>query len=78
MHLRNKPPVFVPREHRAEFEALSKAALMDMVWDYAERCAEEKEMSAIMAEFRKARDIVLTHRRFEVTAAGCSTGDRGR
>jgi len=30
-----KPPVLVPREYRAELAKLSKAALMDMVWNYA-------------------------------------------
>jgi hypothetical protein len=34
MALRNKPPVPVAREYRAELAKLSKAALMDMVWDY--------------------------------------------
>lgn len=61
MNLKNKPPVFVPREFRAEIEKLSKAALMDMVWDYAFQIAEEAPNDA-MEEFRKRRDIVLAAR----------------
>lgn len=37
MHLKNRPPVFVPQEYRAEIEKLSKAALMDIVWDMAKQ-----------------------------------------
>ena len=35
MNLKNKRPVFVTLEFYDEIERLSKAALMDMVWDYA-------------------------------------------
>ena len=35
MHLKNKPPVFVPREFRSEIEKMSKAMLMDLAWDFA-------------------------------------------
>jgi hypothetical protein len=35
MHIKNRPPVLVPDAYRVDFERLSKAALMDMVWDYA-------------------------------------------
>ena len=37
MNLKNQPPVFVPNQFRKEIEALSKATLMDMVWDLATR-----------------------------------------
>lgn len=57
MHIRAQLPIFVPFEHRGEIEALSKAALMDLVWDM---CATSDDP---MAEFRARRDIVLTHRR---------------
>ena len=33
MHVRAKPPIFVPEQFRAEIESLSKAAPMDLVWD---------------------------------------------
>lgn len=64
MHLKAQPPVFVPYEHRAEIEKLSKAALMDMVWDYAMQSAGEGEdaVDAIMQDFRDRREIVLTYR----------------
>lgn len=64
MHLKNQPPVFVPEEFQAEIEKLSKAALMDMVWDYAMQIAggENQGVSITMDEFRKRREIILTHR----------------
>jgi hypothetical protein len=61
MHLRNKPPVFVPTAHRAEIEKLSKAALMDMVWDYAVQFAGGDGKEAI-DEFRARRDLILSYR----------------
>jgi hypothetical protein len=77
MHLRNQPPVFVPTEVESEIENLSKAALMDMVWDYAVQItasAAESSLAthgasatgpavdAAMNEFRARREVVLRHR----------------
>jgi hypothetical protein len=69
MNLKNQPPVYVPDEHIAEIEKLSKAALMDMVWDYAMQFAgvtdyvfDVTEGKAI-AEFRNRREIILAMRR---------------
>lgn len=77
MNLKNRPPVFVPDEIRREIEKLSKAALMDMVWDYAVQIASADVPSsfashgpaatgpavdAAMNEFRAKREIVLRHR----------------
>lgn len=64
MHLNAKRPVFVPQEHWAEIEKLSKAALMDMVWDYAQQMAlaDGSEPAVIMEELRKRREIILMHR----------------
>lgn len=68
MNLKNRPPVFVPAEHRREIEALSKAALMDMVWDYAAQHAETVDApDAIMDEFRRRREIVMLHRKQATT-----------
>ena len=39
MNLKNRPPIFVPQQYRQEIEACSKAALMDVAWDLAVRCA---------------------------------------
>jgi hypothetical protein len=65
VNLNNKPPVFVPQEHWAELERLSKAALMDMVWDYAEQIAcADGDPTAIMAEFRARREIILNYRNY--------------
>ncbi len=66
MHIKAQRPVFVPAQYRTEIELLSKAALMDMVWDYAQRCCEDgvsAEPSRIMSEFRDTREIILAHRK---------------
>jgi hypothetical protein len=48
MHLKNIPPALVPFKHTAELEALSKAALMDMIWSLAaqlsECCDDERQV----------------------------------
>lgn len=62
MNLKNQPPIFVPREHWREIEELSKAALMDMVWDFAMRLGGGAENEALH-EFRAERDIILEHRK---------------
>ena len=68
MNLKNQPPVFVPREFQAEIEKLSKAALMDAVWDLATRCAgtgpecEGPEPQDVMDEVRRTASIILSHR----------------
>lgn len=67
MNLKNQRPVFVPEEHQREIEKLSKAALIDMVWDYALQVAgvdggHPQAVQAGIEEFRKRRDIILTHR----------------
>lgn len=64
MHLNAKPPVFIPDEYQAEIEKLSKAALMDMVWDYATQISETPlSDTMIMEEFRRRREIILHHRK---------------
>lgn len=64
MNLKNQRPVFVPDDYQDEMEKLSKAALMDMVWDYAMQVCSggNQGVSVTMNEFRKRRDIILTHR----------------
>jgi hypothetical protein len=63
MNLKNKPPVFVPYCFRAEIEGFFKAALMDMVWDLATRCAGSELVDGVMDEVRKTGEIVATHRK---------------
>jgi hypothetical protein len=67
MHLKNQPPVFVPHECRAEIEKLSKAALMDIAWDYALQLSGAGEFDAdtIMSELRKRIDLIQTYRKQE-------------
>lgn len=62
MHLKNLPPIFVPERFRAEIEKLSKAALMDMIWDFSETSTAEREPDKIMEEFRTRRDAILAAR----------------
>ncbi len=62
MHLNAKRPVFVPPPYWDEFDKLSKAALMDMVWDFATQLAQSASEDRIMGEFRKRREIILIHR----------------
>lgn len=62
MNLKNQPPALVPYEFRKEIEALSKAALMDMVWDYAYQMSGANLMDDGMNEFRARRAIIETHR----------------
>ena len=59
MNLKNKKPVFVPREHWDEIEKLSKASLMDIVWDYAVQIAGD---DSAMDELRKRRDLIVMYR----------------
>jgi hypothetical protein len=62
MHLNAQRPVFVPDHFQREMEKLSKAALMDMVWDYAFQITGGQHNLTI-DEIRNRRDIILTHRR---------------
>lgn len=62
MNLKNQPPVFVPYQFQAEIEQLSKAALMDMIWDLATRCAGSDLVDGIMGEVRNTAEIVKAHR----------------
>jgi hypothetical protein len=64
MHMKNQPPVLVPNNCWVEIERLSKAALMDMVWSFATRCAgNEGDPGEIMVELRRERDAILAVRR---------------
>jgi hypothetical protein len=64
MNLKNKPPLFVPRQFQSEIEKLSKAALMDMVWDLATRAAgaDELAVNEIMGEVRHTAEIINNYR----------------
>lgn len=66
MHLNAQRPIFAPEEYWKEIEQMSKAALMDMVWDYAmQHSLAGGGLGAedTMKEFRARRDIILTHRK---------------
>jgi len=62
MNLKNRPPIFVPAEYRDEIEQLSKAALMDIAWDYAQQVAGTQHAPAVIEEFRKRRAVIELHR----------------
>jgi hypothetical protein len=65
MNLKNQPPVFVPEVYWNEIERLSKAALMDMVWDLAQRCTsvDDDHPRQIMEEVTRTADIITAHRK---------------
>ena len=69
MNLKNQGPIFVPDQHRAEIEKLSKAALMDMVWDFAKQCTpadddgNEAGDAEIMGTLRAVADVINTYRK---------------
>ena len=62
MRLGAKPPVFVPARFRHEIEQMSKAALMDLVWDFATTATGEEADDAVMATLRERAGIVKMHR----------------
>ncbi len=64
MHLNAKRPVFVPQEFWNELGLLSKAALMDLVWDFATTEVGEKiSHEAITEVIRKRAAIVVRERK---------------
>jgi hypothetical protein len=58
MNLKNRPPVLVPKEYRAELEQCSKAFLMDIVWDYSMQLSGDENDNSAMQVFRGRRDII--------------------
>jgi hypothetical protein len=68
MHLNAKRPVFMPRQYWAEIEKLSKATLMDMVWDFAKQCTppddggNEAPDSDVIGTVRSIAAVVKLHR----------------
>ncbi len=67
MHLKAQRPIFVPDPYIGELEKLSKAALMDMVWDLATRCSggDSLETAEIIAEVRHTAEVITSYRKQE-------------
>jgi hypothetical protein len=67
MHLKNQRPIFVPQVYWTEIERLSKAAMMDMVWDLAQRCAGvgNDHPRQIMDEIARTAEIITIYRKRE-------------
>lgn len=64
MHLKAKPPIFMPLAYRAEIEKLSKAALMDLAWDFATTSTDGPgSPSSIMDTLRKRAEVIQFHRK---------------
>ena len=65
MHLRAKRPVLVPDIYQQWLEEMSKAALMDMVWDYATELAggDEATPSQVADRVRQRRELILDLRK---------------
>jgi hypothetical protein len=67
MHPKNKPPIFVPGEYQAEMERLTKAALMDVAWQFATNSIDDGkttriEPKDIMSEVRAVAAFIVTLR----------------
>ena len=63
MNLQNQRPIFVPQEYWREIEkSLSKAALMDLAWDFATTHSETDSPEDIIRTLRERANIVLGHR----------------
>jgi hypothetical protein len=62
MNLKNQKPIFVPRKHWAAMEKLSKAAMMDVLWDMAYAGAGCDETRAAKELFERM-DIIVHHRK---------------
>src|SRR5262245_40210356 len=68
VNLKNQPPIFMLAQYHPEIEKLSKAPLMDMVWDYAMQMCGASDDDEAMKELRDKRDLILDHRRQEFRA----------
>jgi hypothetical protein len=68
VHLKNKPPVFVPAQFQDELEKMSKAMLMDMVWDFAKQNTpadddgHEASNEEVMETLRGQAEIIRAYR----------------
>jgi hypothetical protein len=62
MHIKAKKPVFVPFAFQDEIEQYSKASLMDIAWDLAQRCAMTDKPDKILAEFRQTANSIMVYR----------------
>lgn len=66
MHIKAKPLIFLPSAYWSEIEKLSKAALMDLVWDYATTAASNPNSEeSIIAELRNRATTIKYHRHNE-------------
>lgn len=64
MHLKAKTPIFAPRRFWPEIEKLSKAALIDLVWDYATTSAiDPMSEESIMTALRERAETIKLHRK---------------
>jgi hypothetical protein len=65
MHLRAKRPIFVPSEYWDEIEAMSKACLMDLVWDFAttQTLDDDDSPEAVMEALRARIEVITTYRK---------------
>ena len=62
MHPKNHPPIFVPPAFVPELEHMTKAALMDLVWDLATATLDGGTPDEIMSEVRKCAAFVVVYR----------------
>lgn len=62
MNLKAQRPIFVPEQFSTEIEQMSKAALMDLVWDLAVTAGAHDSEAGTMKTLRERRDVILLHR----------------
>jgi hypothetical protein len=63
VNVKYRGPVLVPSEHRGEIAKLSKAALMDMVWDLCGESFKQPDNADVMIKFRQNWKVVELHRK---------------
>ena len=63
MNIKSQAPIFAPRAMWPELEKMSKAALMDIVWDRAQMAVPAPASDdQIMAELQEHAATILLHR----------------
>jgi len=67
VNIKNQGPIFVPDQHQKEIENLSKAALMDMVWDMATQLTGGDSLANtdIMKQVRTTAEVIVRYRKQE-------------
>ena len=63
MGIQKQSAVFVPQELLPELNKLSKAALLDIAWDYAKQNAQSELTADVLREFNARADLIKLYRK---------------